>query len=777
MRLSIVHKLSLSFVLLVLISSGVVGGLFYNKTTGLLVKHALQDIASEAQSAGQMLQTIVNTHDEDVLFLANTPPIQGMLKTRLDMLNNSQDNSSYAQWQERLEKIFESQLKRKSTYLSIRFIDRQGQELVHVGYQNSRVVHFRDKNLQNKSNRIYVREALKLPAGSIYVSEINLNREFGKLITPHQEVKRSATPVYNEKNNSLAGLVVITAEIGQDLRAIQNRLGQKKGSEFFITNDQGGYLLHPDQNKTYGFDLGKNFRIQEYIPQLSRLYLPGNNDLQVILMPGHNNGNKVINFTKISFDPAHPGRFIAVILSQDYDSIVAEQSEVLNNISIWALLLILISAAAGVVFSIQVTRPIKQMTRVMNDFTHQRPVKTSLPIRQKDEIGMLARSFESMIQQVCEYQNSLRKLNDNLEKKVSERTHSLELSEAHQRTILESIADAIITIDGKGLITSFNQAAEKIFGYQSDKIIGKDISILLPEKKRKIHQNYLENKSLYASQIIDQTRDVEGQRKDGSLFPVELMVTVMKGKKQQGFVGVLRDITDRKRIDKIKNEFISTVSHELRTPLTSIHGSLALISGGAAGEVSEQVNKLIEIADNNTRRLLLLINDILDIQKIESNQMSFDLQCIEVFPFVKQALEDNTGYGEQYGVKFIITQSDTKLKMFADKDRLMQVMANFLSNAAKFSTKGNAIEVSMTRHQNSTIRISVTNHGSCIPKEFQSKIFEKFTQLDSSDTRQKGGTGLGLSIARAIIEKHNGRINFTSRKESTTFYFDLPDCS
>jgi len=762
---SIVHRLSISFVVLVLISSGIVGGLFYKQSIELRVKHALDDIAADIRHASQMLQTIINTHDEDVLFLANTPPIQGMLHSRIN-------DVTYKQWRQRLEKIFESQLQRKSSYLSIRFINEQGQELVHVYRTGSRVAHYSDDKLQNKSNRTYVREALKLKSGAVYVSEINLNREFGKVVTPYQEVKRSTTPVFDSITGKLAGLVVITAEIGRELRAIQEYVEQKNDYAFYVTNDQGGYLLHPDSSKTYGFDRGKRFRIQKDIPQLAKLYLPENNDSQLTLMPDNKQTKKVINFTRIPFDPENPKRFIAVILSQDYDSIVAAQSKVLNYISLWGLLLALVGAAIGVLFAIHLTRPLKQMASAMDGFSHQKPTMTNLPIQRTDEIGVLARSFTTMTHQVNETRAKLQELNNSLEKQIYQRTHSLEVSEDYQRTILESIADAIITIDNKGIVTSFNLAAEKIFLYQADEVIGKNVSILLPEKERHAHHQYVDKAPLHLSRIINKTRDLKGRRKDGSTFPLELKVTSIKGENQRGFVGVLRDITERIHIEQMKGEFISTVSHELRTPLTSIHGAIRLMRDATTDKLPEQVNKLLKIADNNTNRLLWLINDLLNIQKIESDQTDFDFKKLEVMPFIEQVVEDNTAYSEQYGVKFIITQKVKNVYVLADKERLTQVMVNFLSNAAKFSPKEGNVEVSVDRQQG-WIRVSISNHGPSIPKEFYPRLFEKFTQSDSSDSRQKGGTGLGLSIARGIINKHKGKIDFNSNEETTSFYFDL----
>ncbi|MEQ6340370.1 MAG: CHASE domain-containing protein [Gammaproteobacteria bacterium] len=266
------------------------------------------------------------------------------------------------------------------------------------------------------------------------------------------------------------------------------------------------------------------------------------------------------------------------------------------------------------------------------------------------------------------------------------------------------------------------------------------------------------------------------RHKDGHDFPVEVFLQLVKTEDVKGlFVAIVRDITERKKVDLMKNEFVSTVSHELRTPLTSIRGSLGLLAGGVAGELPARAKPLIDIAYKNSERLVHLINDILDIEKIESGKMTFDMHPQALMPLIDLALESNHAYGEQYGVKFELVAALPDVKVSIDSDRLMQVMSNLLSNAAKFSPLNSRVDISVERH-GPMIRVSVTDQGSGIPPAFRDKIFQKFSQADTSDTRQKGGTGLGLSISNAIIEKMGGQFAFDVQRDvGATFYFDLPE--
>ncbi|MBL1277951.1 MAG: HAMP domain-containing histidine kinase [Ectothiorhodospiraceae bacterium] len=228
------------------------------------------------------------------------------------------------------------------------------------------------------------------------------------------------------------------------------------------------------------------------------------------------------------------------------------------------------------------------------------------------------------------------------------------------------------------------------------------------------------------------------------------------------------------KLTEVKTEFISTVSHELRTPLTSILGSLGLLCGGAVGNLSAQVSSLINLAHRNSQNLLALINDLLDIDKIESGKMDFVFANMKVTPFLEESILRNSGFASKHNIQFNITPAQDDVDVCADGNRLMQVMSNLLSNAAKFSPKGGAVEISTTL-TNNKVRISISDHGLGIAEDFQPHLFEKFTQVDSSNTRQVNGSGLGLSITKAIIEQHDGNIGFnTTLGEGSTFYFELP---
>jgi len=358
---------------------------------------------------------------------------------------------------------------------------------------------------------------------------------------------------------------------------------------------------------------------------------------------------------------------------------------------------------------------------------------------------------------------------------------------ARTKAILDTIVDGVITISDRGSIETVNPAAEKIFGYRLDEISGRNVSMLMPAPYRSEHDGYLSNYlNTGEKKIIGIGREVTGLRKDGTTFPLELAISEMEVNGQRMFTGIVRDISERQETEeklreamrrvheqRIKDEFIATVSHELRTPLTSIKAALELIIGDAVVAGSDQEKMLISIAHKNSDRLLLLINDILDISKIESEKMQLNLKRVSVRSFLETAISDNQAYAEKHHVKFSLLRCSKNLYIHVDPDRLMQVMSNLMSNAAKFSHQNALVEV-LAEQRAENVRITVRDKGPGIPLSFQSRVFDKFTQADTSDKRQMSGTGLGLHISKAIIERHHGELSFESViGEGTEFHIDL----
>jgi len=242
-------------------------------------------------------------------------------------------------------------------------------------------------------------------------------------------------------------------------------------------------------------------------------------------------------------------------------------------------------------------------------------------------------------------------------------------------------------------------------------------------------------------------------------------------------VGTHVDITQRREMDRMKSEFISTVSHELRTPITAMIGALGLLRKGAVGPLPEKAVTFLDMAYQNGERLSLLVNDILTLGDSGTGRMSFRLQTVDVVPFFERAISMNAGLAERKNIRLAVAPDTPAARVRADSDRLMQVVANLLSNAIKFSPDGATVTLTAAQ-RGASVRISVIDRGSGIAPEFHSRLFERFMQADGSNTRAQGGTGLGLAVCKSLVEGMGGTIGYTSNTEGnetgTTFYFDLP---
>lgn len=346
------------------------------------------------------------------------------------------------------------------------------------------------------------------------------------------------------------------------------------------------------------------------------------------------------------------------------------------------------------------------------------------------------------------------------------------------RAMVDELPDPINVkdIDGRFLIAN-PATASLMRAASAEELIGKSDQDFYPQE---LAEKFRQDEEAMLKSDVSRRVDQVALFPDGSWGWHDTLKAPLRDADNRtiGIITYNRNITEQKRVTQLKNEFISTVSHELRTPLTSIRGSLGLIAAGVTGELPAKAANLVKIAHSNSERLVHLINDILDMEKIESGKMVFDLRPMSIRPILEQAIAGSANYRPERRVQVVLLDDAPRVQAVVDADRLHQVITNFLSNAIKFSPADGIVSVTLERRERGLLRISVADRGSGIPEAFQARIFGKFEQADASNTRDQGGTGLGLSIAKAIVERLGGTIGFHDREGGgTVFFMDLAEAS
>ena len=359
---------------------------------------------------------------------------------------------------------------------------------------------------------------------------------------------------------------------------------------------------------------------------------------------------------------------------------------------------------------------------------------------------------------------------------ISEREAALAASESRLRSVTENLPGAVFRLvrqaDGTLIMPFLSPGIRELLALEPGQIVNRPeapVELVPPTEQARL-RSAIERSAAEHTQLFFEyqaTPLAKWIRFTAYPRPGESGETIWDG--------LMLDSTEWKQADLAKRAFVSTVSHELRTPLSSIQGSLGLVAGGAMGALPEGARRLIDIANTNCQRLTRLINDILDIEKIEQSHIAFAVSRQSLAALLNQTVEANRGFAVERGIKLVLTEPvPATLAIEVDPDRFMQVMTNLLSNAVKYSRDDGVVEIGAAAGPNSA-RIFVRDHGAGIPKSFRPFVFERFTQADNSDRRVRSGTGLGLSIAKAIVDRLGGRLSFdTAEGVGTTFFVDLP---
>jgi PAS domain S-box-containing protein len=478
----------------------------------------------------------------------------------------------------------------------------------------------------------------------------------------------------------------------------------------------------------------------------------------------------------------YPGLGWTVLVRQDLDDAYAPARRLREYGLAAGTLLAALFSIAGIVIARRITQPLWELAASARRIGRGETVQIAPGKRSYAEVRALSSTLNTLVSALVQRRSELEELNATLEHRVAERTGELaaaletvRASEQRIATIVEAAQDAFVGVDLHGNICDWNTQAQTMFGWRREEVVGRPVAqVLVPPR---FHSSV--GKAI--GQFLDTGRSDFLERhfermvvdRHGREFPVEVTAGLAGGVDSAFFSVFMRDISERKKVERMKSEFVATVSHELRTPLTSIRASLSMLADGMAGELPPDVQGLVDISYQSCERLVRLVNDVLDIQKIEAGRMEFALRAQPLLPLAEHAMAAMQGYAQQHGVA-LAAHLDANPTVLADGDRITQVLTNLISNAIKFSPQGGEVVLRLDE-QAGRARFAVEDRGCGIPDDFLDRVFQPFAQADGADSRQNGGTGLGLSICKSIVEEHGGSISFTTKQgHGTTFVVELP---
>lgn len=381
------------------------------------------------------------------------------------------------------------------------------------------------------------------------------------------------------------------------------------------------------------------------------------------------------------------------------------------------------------------------------------------PLPGGDEIAHLDKVFNQMA----------KALKDAAEKEHAA-METLQKSERRVRTIVETMPTGLVIINKEGAVESINPATEKMFQCDISALSGKPVQKLFPKAASSGVEDLLQ---MLLTKGKGHILELEAAKADGETFPVELSVNEFESFEGARYMLVILDISERREVERIKQEFVSMVSHELRSPLTSVQGFLSMLAEDIYGGLNDQGKKSVSLAERSITRLIKLINDLLDIDKLEAGRLRMSFKHSNMDQVIERAFDSVHNLAQIEKIE--LEKTGASAQLIADPDRLVQVLVNLLSNAIKYSPPKSKITVDIGVTTTFT-EVRVIDRGAGIPAKYHQSIFERFEQVNTPDRAQKGGSGLGLAICKAIVEQHGGQMGLISEEgKGSTFWFKLPE--
>lgn len=713
--------------------------LIFLASSWLIIQNHLTEISNNLSTTKNAALSIFNDeatqYHRDVLFLASTPVIQTLKEIEINSEYSEKNNSKLEQLNERLADIFKAYMLSKIDVHQVRFIGatHDWKERVKVQRFDDGFKTLKFNNLQSKINESYIQQTLNAGLNNVFASDINLNREFGKIEKPNRPVWRFSTPLFYS-DGSPFGIIIVNTSASNILKSAIKNVTKK--TDLYITNSTGDFLLHPDNSKSFSFEHAEFHRWQNEFSSSNVFYGLSSFDLMAYV------GEQGHVFAKQAIFP----------ISKNLDN---------RDLKIYSITSQFLSFKEIIYKILSIT------------------------------LSLIFVFIISLIIQYWIWLNDIIRHRDNLKSQIEKQ----QIKETTRfKGLLESAPDATLVIDDAGIIQMVNAQAERMFGYIRLDLEKNSIDKLVPVRFKqayKIRMHEYMNKKEAA--VIDNGIELLALGSDGNEFPIEVSLSSINLDDKVLVSASVRNITERLAAEEIlrkalrdaesatqaKSAFLANTSHEIRTPLNAVIGLGYLLSEEKLTKAQHQLVSKIQISGKS---LLGIVNNVLDLAKIEANEMELDTQPVDLRELFEEVSEIFTVQAEATDLDFNI-ELDSRLPswVMADSIRLRQIIINLLSNSLKFTTIGRITlraevlpKTETLSEDHAGVRISITDTGIGISTEAQSRLFKPFTQADSSTTRKFGGTGLGLSIVKQLVRIMGGEIGVESiENKGSKFWVDL----
>ena len=764
-------RLAIIFSMLVMVATATVGFLVFWGARQALIDSSSERLAHTGETIGVRLEASLEAISKDILFLAETPPVTGIVRAFAGPYLSYEDggfldeetNHTDAEWRAQLAETFTVFLQNRPSYFRARYIGlvNDGREIVRVERKDGHLFITPTEDLTQSGQHAFFTEAVNRQRGDVYFSEIDLSQNGEGDLAAQTPTLRVATPV-RDADGEPFGILEIDVDFSYVLNAFRPLINEDES--LYLANNRGALLLvQPD---SLAGQVGAS-RLQDLFPQIASWFAgepaPPEPESEA------SQASVIAHRGRLSFNSDLDPRYLAFVITSPREAILAG----VRKVRTWSILITGVFALWGIAlalfFSRYLTRPIRRITRALSRFGQDdEPPIVDLSMKRHDEIGVLARAYDTMARQI--------------EMQIEE----LEDKARRQRIILETSAEGIIVTDAQGRIETFNRAAQRIFGYSAEEVIGQNVNLLV------FRDDYDPGTNGQASyedtgrwQMTGNGHEVTGRRKNGETFPLSLSLSSFDLGGEKKYAGFLQDITRRKQYEqtlheaklsaeaanKAKSAFLANMSHEIRTPLTGIIGFASLL----ARQVSGKHRKYARLIESSGVRLKETLNSVLDLAKLEAKRVEVQLGLLQVSTEAQEVVQffQTQAQHKNLSLAFRVEPGAEDACARLDRGAFSSILHNLIGNAIKFTDEGGVI-VSVEADA-AQVRIHVEDSGVGIDPSFMPHLFDVFRQESTGLSRSHEGSGLGLSITQRLVHLMDGEIAVESEKgEGSTFTVSFP---